>query len=107
MVYHAFVLGMLVALDKTHYVLSNRESGLGRYDISLILKDVTKKGVIIEFKSVMKKSKKSIEEHLEDALSQIENNKYEAELLDRGVKDIIKLAIVFKSKERREKNSCL
>lgn len=98
-VYHAFVLGILVALDNTHYVLSNRESGLGRYDISLVPKDITKKGVIIEFKSVMKKSKNSIEEHLEDALNQIENNKYEMELLDREIKDIIKLAIVFKGKE--------
>jgi hypothetical protein len=30
--YHAFVLGMLVALKDTHDVKSNRESGYGRYD---------------------------------------------------------------------------
>ena len=37
--YHAFVLGMLVALKDSYYVNSNRESGIGRYDIMLEPKD--------------------------------------------------------------------
>ena len=39
-----------------------------------------------------------IEESTIDALKQIEDKKYEAELLEDGIKNIIKLAIVFKGK---------
>ena len=53
-VYHAFVLGMLVALSNTHYVLSNKESGYGRYDVMIIPKDISKIGIIIEFKKARK-----------------------------------------------------
>ena len=33
------------------------------------------------------------------ALKQIEDKKYETELIEKGIKNIIKLAIVFKGKE--------
>ncbi len=35
-VYQAFIMGLSVHLEQTHMVRSNRESGLGRYDVSLI-----------------------------------------------------------------------
>lgn len=98
-VYHSFVLGMLVALNNTHYVLSNRESGYGRYDVMVIPKDITKPGVIIEFKRARKNNKKTIEQLIEEAKTQIEDKKYETELLSRGITDIKKLVIVFKGKE--------
>ena len=43
--YHAFVLGMLVGLKDTYIVNSNRESGIGRYDIMLEPKD--KNGIVL------------------------------------------------------------
>ena len=98
-VYHSFVLGMLVALNNTHYVLSNRESGYGRYDVMVIPKDITKPGIIIEFKRARKNNKKTIEQLIEEAKKQIEDKKYETELLSRGITDIKKLVIVFKGKE--------
>ena len=98
-VYHGFVLGMLVALNNTHYVLSNRESGYGRYDVMVIPKDITKPGIIIEFKRARKNNKKTIEQLIEEAKTQIEDKKYETELLSRGITDIKKLVIVFKGKE--------
>jgi hypothetical protein len=98
-VYHGFVLGMLVALNNTHYVLSNRESGYGRYDVMVIPKDITKPGIIIEFKRARKNNKKTIEQLIEEAKTQIEDKKYEIELLSRGITDIKKLVIVFKGKE--------
>ena len=98
-VYHSFVLGMLVALNNTHYVLSNRESGYGRYDVMVIPKDITKPGIIIEFKRARKNNKKTIEQLIEEAKTQIEDKKYETELLSRGITDIKKLVIVFKGKE--------
>ena len=98
-VYHSFVLGMLVALNNTHYVLSNRESGYGRYDVMVIPKDITKPGIIIEFKRARKNNKKTIEQLIEEAKTQIEDKKYETELLSRGITDIKKLVIVIKGKE--------
>jgi hypothetical protein len=97
--YHAFVLGMLVNIDKEYEIKSNRESGLGRYDVMIIPKDNTKKGIIIEFKRANERKKESIETALERAKTQIEEKKYEAELINRGINDIMKLAIAFKGKE--------
>ena len=98
-VYHSFVLGMLVSLNNTHYVLSNRESGYGRYDVMVIPKDISKPGIIIEFKRARKTNKKTIEQLIEEAKTQIEEKKYEMELLNRGITNIKKLVIVFKGKE--------
>ena len=98
-VYHAFVLGMLVSLSNTHYVLSNKESGYGRYDVMIIPKDKSKIGIIIEFKKARITNKKSIEQLIEEAKNQIEDKKYETELVSRGITNIKKLVIVFKGKE--------
>ena len=98
-VYHSFVLGMLVSLSNTHYVLSNRESGYGRYDVMVIPKDISKLGIIIEFKKARRTNKKSIDQLIEEGKKQIEDKKYETELLSRGITNIKKLVIVFKGKE--------
>ncbi len=95
--YHAFVLGMLVSLNSTHEIKSNRESGLGRYDVMVIPRDTGKLGVIIEFKTA--KEKETLEIAMTVALQQIEDKQYEQELLSRGIKKIKKLGIVFKGKE--------
>lgn len=104
-VYHAFVLGMLVSLSKTHEVVSNRESGIGRYDVSLIPKNIKKCGVIFEFKRYDKEDEDTIEEMLDIALKQIEEKQYDTELKNRGINNIIKLAVVFNVKEVHIKES--
>ena len=98
-VYHAFVLGMLISLSDKYEVKSNKESGYGRYDVMLIPKDVSKIGIVMEFKKIDDFLKTTIEEATIAALKQIEDMKYSQELISRGIKDIIKLAIVFKGKE--------
>ena len=98
-VYHAFTLGLLVSLNRTHQVLSNRESGYGRYDVMVIPRDISKIGIIIEFKRYDEEDEESLEELIEEAKNQIEDKKYETELLDRGITNIKKLVIVFKGKE--------
>jgi len=98
-VYHAFVLGMLISLSKNYEVKSNKESGYGRYDVMIMPKDVSKIGIIIEFKKIDDFLSDTIEEGTGKALKQIEDKKYETELLEKGIKDIVKLAIVFKGKE--------
>ncbi|WP_055666111.1 AAA family ATPase [Desnuesiella massiliensis] len=100
-VYHAFVLGMLVSLSEDYEVKSNKESGYGRYDVMIIPKDTSKLGIIIEFKKIDYFLNYTIEEATNAALKQIEDKKYEAELLERGISNLIKLAIVFKGKEIR------
>jgi len=91
--YHALVLGMIVTLENTHQILSNRESGFGRYDLMIIPKDISKLGIIIEFKSV--KQEALLGAGADAALKQIENKNYQAELESRGISKILKLAIVF------------
>lgn len=99
--YHAFVLGLLVNLDTEYDIRSNRESGYGRYDVMIIPKDKNKKGIIMEFKKVDRFENETVETALKAALKQIEDKKYETELIGLGIKDIIKIGIVFNGKEVR------
>lgn len=98
-VYHAFVLEMLVALSDSYKVRLNRESGYGRYDVMLIPKDKTQKGIIIEFKKYDEEDDENIEKAAENALSQIKDRNYKVELINEGVKNITELGIAFKDKE--------
>ncbi len=95
--YHILTLGMFAALIQTHEVRSNRESGIGRYDVMLIPKDHSRFGIIIEFKRV--EGKETLLTAAKKALKQIEDKKYEVELRGRGLTKIIKIGISFKKKE--------
>ena len=85
--YHGFVLGLMTELDEEYILRSNRESGLGRYDVMLEPRDKSddsKYAYILEFK-VRKRKEKDLEETVENALKQIEDKQYAMELVDRGV----------------------
>ncbi|SHH28044.1 AAA family ATPase, partial [Tepidibacter thalassicus] len=97
--YHAFVLGILVALNEEYEVKSNRESGYGRYDVALIPKDRNKLGIIMEFKKVNKRRKETLEIAADKAIAQIKEKNYKQELLDMGIENIIELGIAFEGKE--------
>jgi hypothetical protein len=97
--YHAFVLGMLVSLEATHQVKSNRESGYGRYDVMLIPKNTQSLGILIEFKKVNKRRNETLEIAADNALKQIYDKKYAAELESLGIKKILKLGISFEGKK--------
>ncbi len=94
--YHMFVLGMLVSLQDSHQVLSNRESGSGRYDVMVIPRNIEKIGIIIEFKIVDDETK--LEEGAMEGLQQMRDRHYKAELEARGVTQIIHVAIAFSGK---------
>ncbi len=96
--YHMFVLGMLVSLQETHEVKSNRESGGGRYDVMIIPKDRTKIGIIIEFKRAKNMSDEALEVAVIAGLKQIKDKNYQAELVSRGIMQIINVAIAFAGK---------
>ncbi len=94
-----FVLGMLVCLQESHEVKSNRESGTGRYDVMIIPKDPAKIGIIIEFKKAKHETDAILEVAAQDALKQIKNKNYKVELEFRGITEIINVAIVFAGKK--------
>lgn len=96
--YHAFFLGLLINIRDKYIIESNKESGYGRYDICLKPIDISKYGYIIEFKAFDADFHMNIDDAVEEALNQINEKKYDSNLIQYGVKNIIKLAIVFKGK---------
>jgi hypothetical protein len=98
-VYQAVALGLLVWLSARYEVKSNRESGYGRYDVMLIPKEPRAVGFIIEFKQINLKRRETKEQAFAKAFQQIEEKNYAAELRQRGVEQIRRLAIVFKGKQ--------
>ena len=96
-VYHALVLGMLVWLSGKYEIRSNREAGLGRYDVMLKPNDASRQGIIIEFKQVYEDEKP--ETILQQAIQQIEEKGYASDLEAAGIGNILKLAIAFQGKE--------
>ncbi len=102
--YHGFVLGLMVDQTENYLIISNRESGYGRYDIMLEPIDKSNEklpGIVIEFKVINPKKETTLEDTVEAALEQIEEKKYDAELIKRGVKkeNIHHYGFAFKGKE--------
>ena len=102
--YHGFVLGLMVDQIDNYIITSNRESGFGRYDIMLEPIDKSNDslpGIIIEFKVINLKKEKKLEETVKAALSQIDEKKYDEELIKRGVKkeNIRHYGFAFRGKE--------
>ena len=99
--YHGFVLGLLVELQYEYIILSNRESGFGRYDVIIEPKDNKKDAVILEFKVFNPRKESCLEETVAAALKQIEDKKYATDLEMRGIpkERIRKYGIGFKGKQ--------
>jgi hypothetical protein len=90
---------MLVALKDSYYVNSNRESGIGRYDIMLEPKDKSGNAFIMEFKVYREDKESTIEDTIENAKKQIEDKKYEASLKERGFLNVTKMVFAFNGKD--------
>ena len=93
------MLGLVASLKDRYLIRSNRESGLGRYDLIMIPNDKSERGFIFEFKAVNTKRKETFEIAIENAIYQMKDKKYNSELIQHGVKDIIYMVMVFKGKE--------
>lgn len=84
--YHGFVLGLLVDKAGSYMVKSNRESGLGRYDVVMEPKSAEDIAVIMEFKVFDREDEEeTLEDTARNALQQIEDKHYDADLLARGI----------------------
>jgi hypothetical protein len=98
-VYHAFVAGLLVAMDSTHQVRSNRETGLGRCDVLVSPRRPREPGVALELKVL--KAAETMDQALSAALEQVRKKRYAAELRAAGADPVVELAAVFDKKSVR------
>ena len=98
--YHGFVLGLTVELEDRYVITSNRESGFGRYDVMLEPRKAGLDAFIIEFKVYNPKKDASLEDAVKAALVQIEEKKYEAALVGKGIPEerIRKYGFAFEGK---------
>ncbi len=99
--YHGFVLGLLVDLRDKYEVISNRESGFGRYDVMLRPLNEADDAIIMEFKVYNPKKEQDMEETVQAALQQIDEKRYEQTLMNQGIEPqrIRKYGFAFQGKE--------
>lgn len=95
--YHGMMLGLCAILGNRYKIRSNRESGLGRFDIQLMPLAKGMPGFIFEFKHT-KDEHTDLSALADSALQQIETKKYDTELRDNDVISIIKIGIAFRGK---------
>lgn len=96
--YHGMMLGLCALLGNRYRISSNRESGLGRFDIALTPTVNGIPGFIFEFKYTGDE-KVDLDKLAESALSQIDREKYDTELLSGSVNSIVKIGIAFRGKK--------
>ena len=94
--YHGFLAGLLKH-NKKYFIKSNRESGLGRYDLVLGTRRIRQgRAFIIELK--VAGSIRGLEKGCKNVLEQIEKFHYDSELLNEGYTNIDRYGICFYKK---------
>ncbi|MDE7425635.1 MAG: ATP-binding protein [Lachnospiraceae bacterium] len=83
--YHGFVLGLMVELADRYTILSNRESGFGRYDVVLEPQNNEDDAIILEFKVYDETEENTLADTVEAALTQIEERQYAQGLAAKGI----------------------
>jgi len=96
-IYQVFMIGLVGFLMGKYEIISNDESGYGRYDLAMIPIKSNEKAYLMEFK--ISKTKKGMEEKAQKALKQIDEKKYDTKLKARGIKNILKIGVAFYGKE--------
>ncbi len=94
--YHGLLLGMTTLLVPEYEVKSNRESGLGRYDLAIYPTHEGQCGVILEFKAAG--SSDELLKKAQEARRQIDEKGYETDFKARGVTKVLKYGIAFYGK---------
>lgn len=99
--YHAFVLGLMTELADRYFITADRESGIGRYNIMLKPKNDTLDAFVIGFIIFNKTRDMTMEDTVAAAHKQIEEKKYDAPLVRKGIAEgkIKKYGFAFQGKE--------
>jgi len=97
-VYQAFIVGLLVQLEATHEVRSNRESGMGRYDILVRPRQAGQPGAVLELKVVDSELDETPDVALDRAMTQVRSRGYATELHAGGASPAWQWAAVFDGK---------
>ncbi len=97
--YHGLLLGLCAILDDKYRIVSNRESGDGRFDIQMIPRISQLPGILIELKAAKNCSQEQLKKLAQTALQQINDRFYASELHSAGVHSILKYGIAFSGKK--------
>ena len=95
-IYQVFMIGLVGFLMGRYEIISNNESGYGRYDLAMIPIKSNEKAYLMEFK--ISKTEKGMSTKAQEALKQIDEKKYDTRLKARGIKNILKIGIAFYGK---------
>ncbi|BBM50252.1 AAA family ATPase [Leptotrichia wadei] len=95
-IYQVFMIGLVGFLIGRYEIISNNESGYGRYDLAMIPIKSNEKAYLMEFK--ISKTEKGMSAKAQEALKQIDEKKYDTRLKARGIKNILKIGIAFYGK---------
>ena len=83
--YHVLFLGMCAWLSNEYDIISNREEGKGRCDIILKAKKEGLASYVLEFKYLKEADAERLEESAKEAVLQIKEKHYDAELPGRAI----------------------
>ena len=83
--YHVLFLGMCAWLSNEYDIISNREEGKGRCDIILKAKKEGLASYVLEFKYLKEADTERLEESAKEAVLQIKEKRYDAELQGRTI----------------------
>ena len=95
-IYQVFMIGLVGFLMGRYEIISNNESGYGRYDLAMIPIKSNEKAYLMEFK--ISKTEKGMSAKAQEVLKQIDEKKYDTRLKARGIKNILKIGIAFYGK---------
>ena len=97
--YHGLMLGLIALMDNQYKIKSNRESGDGRFDVSLIPREKRYPGIILKLKWKEKLSDVELEKWSNEALKQIGELRCDSEMKEDGITEILKFGIAFSGKK--------
>lgn len=97
--YHGLMLGLIALMDNQYKIKSNRESGDGRYDVCLIPREKRYPGIILELKWEKGLGEAALDSLADEALIQIDALRYDSEMKEDGITDILKFGIAFSGKK--------
>ena len=97
--YHGLMLGLCAIMDNRYIITSNRESGEGRYDISLCPRDSNLPGILIELKHEKNCTQENLKALALSAVEQIRDRRYDTEMSAKGIQRIYQYGVAFSGKQ--------